>query len=452
VRGEVSRSVPLALILLVVLLADPAQAQPCPDCLQAGAARVPLRVPTGTPLAGYGALARRLWLPDVLGRYAHAFWFRPSAGERDPLAARALVLEGEGGRLAWVAVDLVAVDRTFTADVERRLATAGLRPATLLISASHTHSGPGAFVDAEVMGWLALDRLDVDVREALLEAVVAAVRAADAGRRPARLARASVTAPPVARSRLEQPLDAELVAVRVTAADGAPLALLWNYAIHGTMLGPRNLRLSGDVTGEASHRLEQALGIPVLFVNGAVADVSPAQHGERATADVGAALAATAQAAWKRARPIARPRLATAARAVTLPDPRLTVRSCAGGWAPGWLTVPLGSLFARDATLTAVVVGDVGWVTFPGELQTRLGLAIKRAAGAHLGQALVAGLTNDYLGYFLTAADHARPGYVSCASLYGPAAGGCLADAAAGLLSALARGHAAATGPVACDR
>ena len=50
----------------------------CPECVTAGAAHVALRVPPGTPLAGYGGLKRRLLFPDVLGRHAHAFWFAPS--------------------------------------------------------------------------------------------------------------------------------------------------------------------------------------------------------------------------------------------------------------------------------------------------------------------------------------------------------------------------------------
>src|SRR5207237_10656575 len=127
------------------------------------------------------------------------------------VAARAVVLETGGRRLAWVTVDLIAVDRAFTADAERRLAAAGLKPATLVLSASHTHSGPGAFVDSAVLGWLALDRLDRAVREALLDSVVDAVRRADAARAPARVAGSSVHAPPLTVSRLRQPLDAGLL-------------------------------------------------------------------------------------------------------------------------------------------------------------------------------------------------------------------------------------------------
>src|SRR4030095_15562646 len=184
VRGEVRRGATLALAISFVLSAGPVVAQPCPDCLEAGAARVSLAVPAGTPLAGYGSVARRLLVPDVLGRHAHAFWLKPSAGERDALAARALVLESGDVRVAWVALDLLAVDRAFVAEGERRVGAAGVRPAPLIVSASHTHSGPGAFVDSALLGWLALDRLDSAVREALITGVVAAVRQADAARQP----------------------------------------------------------------------------------------------------------------------------------------------------------------------------------------------------------------------------------------------------------------------------
>jgi neutral ceramidase len=450
VWGEVSRRARFALAIAVALVTGPAIAQPCPDCLQAGAARTRLAVPAGTPLAGYGGALRRLWLPDVFGHHPHAFWFRPSQGERDALAARALVLEANGRRTAWVAVDLLAVDRGFTAEVERRLQAAGVAPAALVLSASHTHSGPGAFVDSAVLGWLALDRLDGSVREALVEAIVTAVRQATSDRRPARLAVGSVGTPRLVRSRLGQPTDSELLVLKVTDTAGGPIAVVWNYAIHGTTLGQRNLRLSGDVMGEASRRLEQALGVPALFVNGAVGDVSPSRHGDGGATDIGAELASVAQAGWARAEEIERATMAIGQRSLALPPPALPLRNCLGGWFARGVGLPLGSVFPRETMLTAVAVGDVGWVSVPGELQTSLGRAIKEGAG--LRHALVAGVSNDYLGYFLTAADYDRPTYISCSTLYGPLTGGCLAEAAAALLRTVAHGELVDHGRAHCDQ
>jgi neutral ceramidase len=448
VRGRALRG--LAFLLLSLILSSPALAAPCANCLEAGAARVRLEVPEGTPLGGYGSRARRLPVPDVLGRHPHAFWLQPYQGTREELAARALILASADHRVALVAVDLLAIDNEFTAEVDRRLRAAGVPPGTLIIAASHTHSGPGAFVDSTVFGWLTLDRLDLAVREALLDAVVTAIRQAEAARQPARLAVARMPVSGVARSRLRQPLDDEMLVVRVTTARGDPLALVWNYAIHGTALGPRNLRLSGDVMGEASTRLEAALGVPALFVNGAVGDVSPARHGEAAATELGAELAAVAHAGWTAATPLPAPKLAVAAWTVDLPAARLPLRSCLRGWAPRSVTVPLGSVFPRETALTAVTVGGLGIVTIPGELQTRLGRRIKETAG--LPHVLVAGLANGYLGYLLVAADSERPSYVSCGTVYGPTTGECLSEAAAGLLRAVARGEPTGRAGWVCDR
>ena len=284
----------LALLVAGAMAWGPASAAAqggCAGCVVAGAGRAPLTVPAGTPLAGYGGMPRRLLVPDVLDRYPHAFWLKPGRPEHDGLAARALVLERDGTRVIWVAVDLIAVDRTFTETVTTRLARAGVRPAVLVISASHTHSGPGAFLDSALLGFLAADREDAAVREAVVAAVIEAVRRADDARGPARVAVGLATAPAVVRSRLGGPLDPEVVVLAVRRPSGAPVALVWNFAIHGTMLGPGNLRLSADVMGAASETLERALHVPALFVNGAVGDVSPASHGPRALVDVAQALA-----------------------------------------------------------------------------------------------------------------------------------------------------------------
>jgi hypothetical protein len=91
-----------------------------------------------------------------------------------------------------------------------------------------------------------------------------------------------------------------------------------------------------------------------------------------------------------------------------------------------------------ETELIAGRLGDIGWVTVPGELQSLLGEAIKRAGRPELARVFVAGLSNGYLGYFLTPRDYRRVTYVACASLYGPEAGSRLTDAAEDLVRQLA--------------
>ena len=415
-----------------------ARGAPAVEPLRAGAAMVPLRVPPGTPLAGYGSVRRRLLVPDLFGLHPHAFWFRPAEGELDAPAARALVVETATARLTWVTVDLIAVDRAFVDAVQQRLEDAGSRPGTLIVSASHTHSGPGAFLDSWLMGILATDRFDGEVLRAFLDTVVEAVQRAEAGRAPSRIGTARIDGPALTAGRLDQPVDPEIVILRVVSPTGAPIALLWNYAIHGTILGARNLKYSGDVMGVAARELERRLRVPALFVNGAVGDVSPRRHGPTALVADARTLATAVEEAWARATPELVSTLTTRTARVRLPAPTLSLRNCTRPWMPRALTLPLGRTLPRETELTAGALGGTAWVTIPGELQARLGRAVKetgQAAGMH---AFVAGVSNDYLGYFLTAEDYSRSAYVACASLYGPDGGARLTRAASELLHELA--------------
>ena len=398
---------------------------------------MPLQVPGGTPLAGYGSLARRRFFPAVFGG-GPAFWFKASTGTLDSLSVRALVLEDDAVRLVWVALDVVAVDRPFTERVRTRIGGPEKPATVLLVSASHTHSGPGAFLESRLMGIVAADRLNRDVREAMLAAVGDAVTRARERLVPARVGTASVQGAPLVKSRLGQPLDVELVVMKIVSVSGAPIALLWNHAIHGTMLGPANLAFSGDVMGLASQALERELGVPALFVNGALADVSPGGHGRQAAIATGLELARAVSAAWNRLRAEDSPTLAVRTVPVALPAPSVSLRNCASRWLPRALRLPLDGALPGSTELTAAALGDTVWVTVPGELESRLGLTLKAVARPTWQHAFVAGVTNDYLGYFVSAETYDRPGYVTCASLYGREGGDRITALGSDLLRGLA--------------
>ena len=425
------RAAQVALTLLVLLLAAGVASAACDACVTSGAGRAILAVPAGTPLGGYGSFARRLLLPDILGRHPHAFWLKPSIGQRDPLAARALILERDGARVTWITLDVVAVDQALTRAIAARL---GPGAGTLIVSASHTHSGPGGYVASTVAGFLTMDRFDAVVHEAIVTAATAAVRTAESARAPARVGVATVDGPAIVASRLNKPLDHELVVLALRRPEGAPVAAVWNFGIHGTMLGASNLELSADVIGAASQQVEKALGVPALFVAGALGDVSPARHGPASLAGAGADLAAAVLDGWRAATPRARTTLAVREITVALPGPHVSLRNCLGSWMPRAFSMSLGDMFPREARLTAVALGDVAWVVVPGELQTALGRRVKVAGRELFGEAFVAGVSNDYLGYFVTTADYERPTYVTCASVYGPEAGERLTERAVDLL------------------
>ncbi len=71
------------------------------------------------------------------------------------------------------------------------------------------------------------------------------------------------------------PVDHRIGLIRIDKESGAPLALISNYAIHGTVLSGNNLQISGDVQGAVSNYVEKEIGVPLLFINGAAGDVTP---------------------------------------------------------------------------------------------------------------------------------------------------------------------------------
>jgi hypothetical protein len=428
-----------ALVAAALLLGPGARpVAAAPARLLAGAAGVTVELPGDTPLAGYGGFPRRAWIPDLLGRFPDTFWFRPSTGVHDPIKVRALVLEGAGVRLLWLAVDVVGMDPTLVADLRRRLDQLGLRYAAVIAAASHTHSGPGAYAQSSLFGFVALDRESPRVRGRIFSAMEEAARLAERRKRPATVGTGRSEVTGLTDSRVREPLDHELGVLKVMGTDNRPIAVIWNYAIHGTALGRENLRLSGDVMGDAGARIEEQLGVPALFVNGAVGDASPRQRGWDGVSAAGKVLAAGVVALWPRIASDPDQRLAATAVTALLPPPGLELRNCLGRWIPRGTRLGLRSALPPSAEVWVVAVGRGAWVAVPGEPDTRLGQEIKTAGRARFAQTFVAGVSNAYQGYFL-APEHFRvPSYISCASLYGERGGELVRDAAIAGLRELA--------------
>lgn len=70
-------------------------------------------------------------------------------------------------------------------------------------------------------------------------------------------------------------VDRKIGLLKFEKVDGSVLALLANYPIHGTVLGPLNLKISSDVAGNVCNYVESKIGAPVLFFNGAAGNMAP---------------------------------------------------------------------------------------------------------------------------------------------------------------------------------
>jgi neutral ceramidase len=243
------------------------------DALRAAVARVDLSAPPGLPM--YGFLDR---LKDN----------KLSTGTLDPLYARVLVLEADEKRLALVTLDL---GRTFReselAQLRQQLkASAGI--SFLIVTASHTHSGPN-ILDQDPGGPLrtwessAIEKISAAVEEAshhLVEASMGTGRGEVYIGYNRRLVQQDGLVKMLWSNPHKQttaPLDPTVTVMRIDDAQGKPLALLVKYACHPVVFGSDNLNYSSDFVGVMRDTVEKAFDQKVLclFLQGADGDINP---------------------------------------------------------------------------------------------------------------------------------------------------------------------------------
>src|SRR5574340_68768 len=126
-----------------------------PFMLKVGIAKLDVTPPVGSRMAGF---AGRVF---------------PSLAVHDPLWARAVIFDDGKQRVGLVQMDLIGVSETTAAKVREGAAkSANVVPSGLMLSGTHTHSGPtfwddGTFTEAEKSYWAGLpDRLIGLVNEA----------------------------------------------------------------------------------------------------------------------------------------------------------------------------------------------------------------------------------------------------------------------------------------------
>ncbi len=225
--------------------------------LQVGRARAPLPTPLGAPLMGYAARSGG------------------ATGVHDPLYARALLLRGDD-RLLWIALDVCLVTPAQGRELrEAAAARTGLARERVVVTCTHTHSGPDT-ADGATRG-ASRDGAWAGIRAAALEAGAAAARRQE----PARLALGSApTSIGRNRRRPGGPVDPRVHLLRLAAGGGEPLALIYALGCHPTALGHDNLAYSADWPGAASRALEERFpGALAFFALTAHADVDPVTRG-----------------------------------------------------------------------------------------------------------------------------------------------------------------------------
>ncbi len=223
-------------------------------------------------LAGFGKNIINPPLGAELSGYGY-YLERKNTGVMDNLFARCLYIEKDGRGYAAVSCDLLTLSDTVCGAVRKyALENYGIKPESLMLCATHTHTGP-AVSRLEGCGELCPEYLAV-----LPDMICAAIRKAALNKAPVTGMQTADTAiEPVGFNRAlpNGPHDNHVRGVYIRRDGASPIALV-SYGCHPVTLGPKD-KFSPDYPGEVCACLEEQ-GIEAVFFTGLCGDVDPVNN------------------------------------------------------------------------------------------------------------------------------------------------------------------------------
>lgn len=385
-----------------------------PAPLRAGAAKVDISSPIGTPLAGYG---------DRVGV--------PSVGIHDPLMAAALVIESEGRYYCFAGLDMFYMRLDIYDEVARRLhAATGLPEGCLFLGASHSHHASGALVpELSILG----GKFQPEVFEQVVQKIVDGLTQAYKNLQPAKLGVGWIemeSGKYTAGNRRSESgkVDTVIGVIRVDALDGKPIATLFNQSGHPTGIESKKMLMSSDFVGPARDAIEKQGGGVAVFFNGSLGDHSARCPGDCPSDDY--------ENVKKKGEAVAD--YVVKARAAIKPEEKVTIRGVTS-----WMIL---NRRRQNYTVEKAVVFDNRYVfvTIPGELFfDPLGSQLREQAKAEgFEQLFVLGLTNDGLGYVYPEELYYSHAYEATYSAFGPKMSPFIFGNASAIVSGLGEGKA----------
>ncbi len=347
--------------------------------LLVGAGSAPLELPWPVPVAGYGP-------PRPMAERAAT-----------PLKARALTFSVGGQRRGLVLLDLLFITP------QLRDAIARDQPAGVIVVATHTHSGPGAYATNRAAEWAALGFHSPGVEAALATAGRAALAAAFSDERPVRFEYAQAQTAGVTVPRSGETADQRLSTLRFVDDAGRARAQLLVASAHPALVDKKTTQLHADWPGLLAETLERDGGPLTLVLQGAVGNARVDRHLLPTPEAVAARLAELARAQTLAPHPA---ELDAAWSELHVPLPRPDLHRLAP---PGLRAIGENALCddAEDlAVLHLLRLGDVSLLFTPFEPSWEAGRLLEEVSGADR----VISLADGYHGYVETMAVAAGAG------------------------------------------
>ncbi|MBD2864735.1 neutral/alkaline non-lysosomal ceramidase N-terminal domain-containing protein [Paenibacillus oceani] len=431
--------------------------------MKIGLAEVNVTPPLGMQIPGYGPKSR------------HA------TGVKDELFAKAMVIESGEAVLAFIVIDILSLELDSSDRIRNRVhAYTGIPAEQVMVSCTHTHTGPPRPLDEAALAYYpTLEEKSADA--AILaygkreEAKIGCGRGNEDSvafnrrffmKNGGLLTNPGVLNPNI--DRPEGPIDPEVLVVRIDNAQGEPLGIVSNYAVHTDCVG--GTEYSGDYPAFISRTIKQLYGESVvsLFFQGACGNINHIDvlgrhdpkiipHRVRMGNILGREIAKVRDKTSSDSSEVV---LSAASRFVSVSERAL--REHEVEWAHSTLAAlrdvpddelsgrqamekaraeqrlesirqPLGS---RDYEIQVAAIGDLAVVALPAEIFVEFGLEIKEKSP--YPYTIINELSNGSgNGYVCTPEAYDRGGYEPTGTKFAEEAGGLFVGAALELLNEL---------------
>lgn len=248
--------------------------------------------PVNTPAGKFRAAVVKEDITPANAQMLLGYAARKSTGVHDHIFHRIVALDDGTTQFFLISTDICEISPTLydhvTAILQKQYK---INPVNVWWTVTHTHSAPevgSPGLDAVFLGERFQHAIDTNytnlVEQKLIEGVVEARKKLAPARlgvgwgfSQANINRRAIDVDGKASLGLnpDGPVDRRIGLLRIDKENGKPLALIANYAMHGTVLGEQSLEISGDAPGIVSEYVEQQIGAPVLFINGAAGNLAP---------------------------------------------------------------------------------------------------------------------------------------------------------------------------------
>lgn len=340
--------------------------------------------PIGTPSAGY---------QDRKGA--------GMLGIHDPLLATALFIDNGKIKTVFCSVDHLGFTSSMVQKVIKKVhELPDLLNCHIYIGSSHTHSGGGAFLDIPIFGKAVAGDYNATITEFYIEKTVEAIVQSSKNVTAGKLGIGYGHAHHLSLYRASWPMDVEpltdLTVLKITDLNDVPIAVLFNFPLHPTLLKSHHALFSADFVGYARKHIQSFLGksIEPVYFNGALGDINPIRHNcsdDFASCEyLGLSLAEAVKSIWDQTSTSEEVHIVTEKTTYTF-KPQLPIPKD---------KFPINTYLSE---INLIILNQLhAFITIPGELSCIYDKRLK-CFGEKLGfiQTSILGLTNDAHGYIL---------------------------------------------------